>query len=130
MSQTPNRVRIVEVGARDGLQNEKAILPAATKIELIDRLSDTGLDHAFELLKPRIRELHLHDNHGLRDEHLWPGSGSIDWNQVAKLTSSLPTEVPGILEIAYDLNETADSATKKASEAFDQQLRLTEQLEA
>ena len=36
-------VRIVEVGARDGLQNEKAIVPAATKIELIDRLSATGL---------------------------------------------------------------------------------------
>ena len=44
MSPHPQRVRIVEVGARDGLQNEKAILPAATKIELIDRLSDTGLD--------------------------------------------------------------------------------------
>ena len=36
-------VRIVEVGARDGLQNEKTIIPAAAKIELIDRLSDTGL---------------------------------------------------------------------------------------
>jgi hydroxymethylglutaryl-CoA lyase len=34
---------VVEVGARDGLQNEKQIVPAATKIELIDRLSDTGL---------------------------------------------------------------------------------------
>jgi len=44
MSPSPQRVRIVEVGARDGLQNEKSILPAATKIELIDRLSDTGLD--------------------------------------------------------------------------------------
>ena len=40
---TPGSVRIVEVGARDGLQNEKTIIPAATKIELIDRLSDTGL---------------------------------------------------------------------------------------
>ena len=37
------RVRIVEVGPRDGLQNEKTIVPAATKIELIDRLSETGL---------------------------------------------------------------------------------------
>jgi len=37
-------VRIVEVGARDGLQNEKTLLPAAVKIELIDRLSDTGLE--------------------------------------------------------------------------------------
>jgi hydroxymethylglutaryl-CoA lyase len=40
---TPAAVRIVEVGARDGLQNEKTIIPAATKIELIDRLSATGL---------------------------------------------------------------------------------------
>ncbi|MEO7066235.1 MAG: hydroxymethylglutaryl-CoA lyase [Rhodanobacter sp.] len=38
-----NFVRIVEVGARDGLQNEKSILPASVKIELIDRLSATGL---------------------------------------------------------------------------------------
>ena len=43
MSGMPAEVRIVEVGARDGLQNEKAIVPAATKIELIDRLSATGL---------------------------------------------------------------------------------------
>ena len=35
-------VRIVEVGPRDGLQNEKAIVPAATKIALIDRLSAAG----------------------------------------------------------------------------------------
>src|SRR6478736_3475000 len=44
MSHYPERVRIVEVGARDGLQNEKTILPAAVKVALIDRLSDTGLD--------------------------------------------------------------------------------------
>jgi len=36
-------VRIVEVGARDGLQNEKTIVATAVKIELIDRLSATGL---------------------------------------------------------------------------------------
>lgn len=40
---TPSTVRIVEVGPRDGLQNEKAIIPTAVKIELIDRLSLTGL---------------------------------------------------------------------------------------
>lgn len=43
MSALPGEVRIVEVGARDGLQNEKTIIAAATKIELIDRLSATGL---------------------------------------------------------------------------------------
>jgi hydroxymethylglutaryl-CoA lyase len=36
-------VRVVEVGARDGLQNEKQIVPTATKVELIDRLSTSGL---------------------------------------------------------------------------------------
>lgn len=39
----PTAVRIVEVGPRDGLQNEPTLLPAATKIELINALSETGL---------------------------------------------------------------------------------------
>src|SRR5690242_18289794 len=39
----PNAVRMVEVGPRDGLQNEKAVVPTATKIELINRLSACGL---------------------------------------------------------------------------------------
>jgi hydroxymethylglutaryl-CoA lyase len=37
------RVRIVEVGPRDGLQNEKRALPTATKLELIERLVAAGL---------------------------------------------------------------------------------------
>jgi hydroxymethylglutaryl-CoA lyase len=36
-------VTIVEVGPRDGLQNEKQTLPAATKIELINRLANCGV---------------------------------------------------------------------------------------
>ncbi|HNL20986.1 MAG TPA: hydroxymethylglutaryl-CoA lyase, partial [Rhodocyclaceae bacterium] len=39
----PSRVRIVEVGPRDGLQNEKQLVPTATKIELIERLAATGV---------------------------------------------------------------------------------------
>ena len=39
----PSEVRIVEVGPRDGLQNESAMVPTAAKIELVDRLSATGL---------------------------------------------------------------------------------------
>jgi hydroxymethylglutaryl-CoA lyase len=39
----PKRVKMVEVGPRDGLQNEKTIVPTAVKIALIDRLSATGL---------------------------------------------------------------------------------------
>jgi isopropylmalate/homocitrate/citramalate synthase len=39
----PARVRLVEVGPRDGLQNEPQFVPTATKLELIDRLGACGL---------------------------------------------------------------------------------------
>ncbi|HRH75342.1 MAG TPA: hydroxymethylglutaryl-CoA lyase, partial [Zoogloea sp.] len=39
----PQRVRIVEVGPRDGLQNEKQIVSTDTKVELIARLGAAGL---------------------------------------------------------------------------------------
>ena len=42
--QLPTRVRIVEVGPRDGLQNEKPV-STEDKIELINRLADAGLDY-------------------------------------------------------------------------------------
>ncbi|KAF3802460.1 V-type proton ATPase subunit B [Colletotrichum gloeosporioides] len=38
-----NYVKLVEVGPRDGLQNEKKTIPLATKIELIEKLARTGL---------------------------------------------------------------------------------------
>ena len=43
MSILPKSVKIVEVGPRDGLQNEKGVIPAADKIRFIDLLSETGL---------------------------------------------------------------------------------------
>src|SRR5215472_191702 len=39
----PRSVRIVEVGPRDGLQNENQTVPTETKIEFIRRLAETGL---------------------------------------------------------------------------------------
>ena len=39
----PSRVRMVEVGPRDGLQNEPGAVPTAVKIAFIDRLADAGL---------------------------------------------------------------------------------------
>jgi hydroxymethylglutaryl-CoA lyase len=40
----PTRVKLVDVGPRDGLQNEKQPVPAATKIELVHRLQAAGLN--------------------------------------------------------------------------------------
>jgi hydroxymethylglutaryl-CoA lyase len=42
-SKLPRRVRIVDVAPRDGLQNEKTIVPTEVKVGLIDRLTDAGL---------------------------------------------------------------------------------------
>jgi hydroxymethylglutaryl-CoA lyase len=41
----PKTVRIVEVGPRDGLQNEKQAIPTATKIQLIEMLVNAGLTY-------------------------------------------------------------------------------------
>ena len=41
--QVPKSVRVVEVGPRDGLQNEAKTVPTATKVALIERLADAGL---------------------------------------------------------------------------------------
>src|SRR5271168_312885 len=45
MSDLPSAVRISEEGPREGFQIEKGPIPTARKIELIDALSQTGLDH-------------------------------------------------------------------------------------
>ena len=39
----PTHVKIIDVGPRDGLQNEQQPVPAAVKIELVQRLQDAGL---------------------------------------------------------------------------------------
>ncbi len=41
--QLPKKITLVEVGPRDGLQNEKTFVPTENKIEFINRLSQTGL---------------------------------------------------------------------------------------
>ena len=43
MTSLPTKVRIVEMGPRDGLQNEPGTVPTSVKLELIDRLADAGL---------------------------------------------------------------------------------------
>ena len=90
--------------------------------------NNAGINEAFELLKPRIAQLHIHDNHGQKDDHLWPGAGSIDWQNVAKHIATLPASIPGILEIAYELEETPESVAKYAADFYSTQQRLAEKI--
>jgi sugar phosphate isomerase/epimerase len=50
-----------------------------------------GVASAFTIMKDRIRSVHLHDNGGAEDSHLWPffsEGGSIDWSQTIRLLRS------------------------------------------
>jgi sugar phosphate isomerase/epimerase len=58
-----------------------------------------GVTHALEALKDLIRTTHIHDNHGERDEHLWPGNGTIDWKQTIELLRTAPQVPALVLEI-------------------------------
>ncbi|HRP86653.1 MAG TPA: hydroxymethylglutaryl-CoA lyase [Gammaproteobacteria bacterium] len=51
----PTHVKVVEVGPRDGLQNEQAVVPPAVKIEFIERLAAAGLPavEATSFVSPR-----------------------------------------------------------------------------
>ena len=51
----PKRIRVVEVGPRDGLQNEVRTLPIRVRAELIDRLSGCGFStiEAGSLVSPK-----------------------------------------------------------------------------
>ena len=62
-----------------------------------------GIAEAIGILGKRIGEVHVHDNHGLKDEHLWPGDGTIDWPAAIEALKQLPAPPAAVLEIGYNL---------------------------
>ncbi|MFI1723855.1 hydroxymethylglutaryl-CoA lyase [Streptomyces sp. NPDC020489] len=104
----PARVRIHEVGARDGLQNEKGTVPTAVKAQFIRRLADAGLTtiEATSFVHPRwVPQL-------ADAEELFP--------QVADLPVDLPVLVPNErgLDRALALKATRVAVFASASESF------------
>lgn len=80
---------------------------------------NVGIAEAIATLGSRIVSVHVHDNHALRDEHLWPGDGTIDWAETTKALKALPSVPACVLEIHHALPETPTSITEKAKAAFD-----------
>lgn len=78
-----------------------------------------GVAAALAELKPRIRSSHLHDNKGDKDTHLWPGEGAIAWDEALPELQSAPQTPAGVLEIHYNLGDTAESVAEKARRAFE-----------
>jgi hydroxymethylglutaryl-CoA lyase len=104
----PARVRIYEVGARDGLQNEKTTVPTEVKAEFIRRLADSGLTtiEATSFVHPKwVPQL-------ADAEQLFP--------QVADLPVALPVLVPNErgLDRALALGARQVAVFASATESF------------
>ncbi|MGW1673678.1 hydroxymethylglutaryl-CoA lyase [Streptomyces sp. NPDC002324] len=104
----PARVRIHEVGARDGLQNEKSTVPTEVKAEFVRRLADAGLTtiEATSFVHPRwVPQL-------ADAEQLFP--------QVADLAVDLPVLVPNErgLDRALALGARRVAVFASATESF------------
>lgn len=65
-----------------------------------------GVGPGFELMRERVVSVHVHDNHGDKDEHLLPSEGTIDWDEAFAAFKSAP-EVPALV---LELKEKTPSA--------------------
>jgi isopropylmalate/homocitrate/citramalate synthase len=93
----PARVRVVEVGGRDGFQNETRVVPTDDKVRLLDLLSAAGLDtvEVGSFVRPdRIPALadteaickHIHRRQGVRYVALVPNAKGLDRASAAEIT--------------------------------------------
>jgi sugar phosphate isomerase/epimerase len=62
-----------------------------------------GVPDAIATLHGRIASVHVHDNHGQKDEHLWPGDGAIDWPATVAALKTLPEPPATVLELHQSL---------------------------
>jgi len=77
-----------------------------------------GVEAAFAILGDRVKEVHLNDNRGEKDEHCWPGEGTIDWKLVTAGIAAITNPPICVLEIAYEPELTSAEVTKLATKAF------------
>lgn len=79
-----------------------------------------GVPSALETLSDRMRSSHIHDNHGERDEHLWPGDGTIEFAPALAGLRAAKQSPAGVLEIHYGFGENPAQIVERAKAAFDQ----------
>jgi sugar phosphate isomerase/epimerase len=78
-----------------------------------------GIAEAIGTLGKRVGEVHVHDNHGMKDEHLWPGDGTIEWPSVVESLKLLPAPPATVLEISYSLNDAPAAIPERIQRAFE-----------
>jgi sugar phosphate isomerase/epimerase len=77
-----------------------------------------GVAEAIATLGNRIATLHVHDNHGIKDEHLWPGDGGIDWPNTIKALKALPKPPAAVVEIHHSLGADVHTFPARIEQAF------------
>jgi sugar phosphate isomerase/epimerase len=77
-----------------------------------------GVAASLAQLKPIIGSTHLHDNHGEKDEHLWPGEGNIEWEPAMDELKTATRAPAAVLEIHHSLGETAEHVITRAVETW------------
>ena len=77
-----------------------------------------GTADAITTLGNRIATVHTHDNHGTKDEHLWPGDGTIAWDATAKALKELATPPAIVLEISSSLPDSPAVQTERIKKSF------------
>jgi sugar phosphate isomerase/epimerase len=77
-----------------------------------------GVTEAISAVGSRLAAVHVHDNHGLKDDHLWPGDGAIDWPAVATALNALARPPAMVAEIHQGLYEKAASIENRLKETF------------
>jgi sugar phosphate isomerase/epimerase len=78
-----------------------------------------GIPEAIATLGTRIVQVHAHDNHGVKDEHLWPGDGGIDWPATAAALNALPEPPATVLEISSKLPDEPATLPDRIRRAFE-----------
>ena len=58
-----------------------------------------GIPATIDVMGPRIRSVHVHDNAGDKDAHLWPGDGTIAWPETMRALEALAKPPATVLEI-------------------------------
>jgi sugar phosphate isomerase/epimerase len=77
---------------------------------LADGPEDERLAKSFAPLRDLVVAVHLHDNHGEKDEHLPPYDGTIDWSKAIPLLKTAPVEnLPLIVELKEKTGPEAPS---------------------
>ena len=78
-----------------------------------------GVPAAIATLSGRIVQVHAHDNHGMKDEHLWPGDGAIDWPTTAAALNALAAPPATVLELSSKLADKPSELPERIRRAFE-----------